>query len=533
MTVLVVDDQISVVSSLIFGIEWKKMGVTKTLKAYSASEARNIIQNQKVDILLCDVEMPVEDGLSLFSWVREQEYPIECIFLTAHADFIYAKEALRLGSFDYILQPARYEDIEMALVRVMDKIQISRKRAEMAFCGDLIHKRKNLFMDAVLHRLFLETGLTQEQAIMDIRKLGIPIEDNCVTYLVLLEIHKETPITSDWENDLLHYTIENVLEELYSSYGYGILLYSKSRSEYLIYIYKKEPCRIEKEIVFSQLEHFIDFYERFNGCRTACYILSSQDIKTLKASVDRLELISSNDVTKNQGVVDGDLEPSGQSGADKIKQFFDSVPMLADNNLYEKICDDAILLLSELSERNLMNADTLIRFYQDFQGILYRSAEKFELSYSDIFEEDADRKRSLKAYSSIEEMKWLIRYSTSFFNEKSASEEKQKTQVDYILQYIRSNIEAEIRRTDIAEAVHLNPNYISRLFRNKTGKSVKEYIMEEKMKLAKELVRNTALPISVITMKVGYNNFSYFAQVYRKMNGLSPAEDREINGRHK
>ncbi len=164
---------------------------------------------------------------------------------------------------------------------------------------------------------------------------------------------------------------------------------------------------------------------------------------------------------------------------------------------------------------------------------MYLSAEKFGITFSEIFEEDAERERFLKAYFSVDEMKWLIRYLTGFFNEKGASEEKQKTQIDYILQYIRSNIESDIRRTDIAEAVHLNPNYVSRLFKNETGKSLKEYIMEEKMELAKELVRSTNLSISVITMKVGYNNFSYFAQVYKKINGLPPAEDRELNGHRK
>ena len=533
MTVLVVDDQISVVSSLIFGIEWKKMGITKTLKAYSASEARNIIQSQQVDILLCDIEMPVEDGLSLFSWVKEMEYPIECIFLTAHADFIYAKEALRLGSFDYILQPARYEDIEKALAKAMDKVQLSRKKAELALSEDLIHKRKNLFLDAVLQRFFLETGYSQEQAAGDIRALGIPLEEDCATYAVLLEIQKESMEAKEWENDLIHYSIENVLEELFSSYGYGILLYARSRSEYILYLYKKEPCVIEKEIIIAQMKHFTEFYEKFNECQTASYLLSCKDTRTLKTIVERLEQIRENDVTRDRGVFDGDLEPSRLSGADRIKQFFDRVPVLVDHHLYEKICDDAVLLLKELAEAKLMNAETLIRFYQDYQGILYRASQEYEISYSEFFEEEADRKRALNAYSSLEDMKWLIRYSTGFLNEKSASEEKQKTQVDYILQYIRSNIESEIRRTDIADAVHLNPNYISRLFRNKTGKSIKEYIMEEKMKLAKELVRNTALPISVITMKVGYNNFSYFAQIYKKMYGLSPVEDRESNGKRR
>jgi two-component system response regulator YesN len=533
MTVLVIDDHISVVSGLFFGIEWKKIGVTKVLKAYNAGEAKKIISSQEIDILLCDIEMPVEDGLSLFSWVKENKYKIECIFLTAHADFIYAKEALRLGSFDYILQPARYEDIEKALVKAMDKIRISRKKEEMVYYEELIQKRKNLFLDAVLRRFFCETGSSQEQAIRDLKNLGIPVQEVCNTFAVCLQIQEESPVIQDWDNDLIRYTIENILEELLAGYGYGILLYSKSRLDYVIYIYKKEPCNIEKGIVVNQLKHFSRIYQEYNGCVTACYLISCNDTRDLKNKADKLEQIKTANVTRDQGVIDGDAKRDAQTGGEEIKHFFSSIGTLVENNLYENICDDAIVLLDNLTGTKLINADTLVRFYQDFLGIMYLSAEKFGITFSEIFEEDAERERFLKAYFSVDEMKWLIRYLTGFFNEKGASEEKQKTQIDYILQYIRSNIESDIRRTDIAEAVHLNPNYVSRLFKNETGKSLKEYIMEEKMELAKELVRSTNLSISVITMKVGYNNFSYFAQVYKKINGLPPAEDREINGHRK
>ena len=86
--------------------------MTKVVPAYNAFEAKQILLTQRVDIMLCDIEMPVENGLALFRWVQEQGLDTECIFLTAHADFYYAKEAVRLGGFDYILQPARYEDIK-------------------------------------------------------------------------------------------------------------------------------------------------------------------------------------------------------------------------------------------------------------------------------------------------------------------------------------------------------------------------------------------------------------------------------------
>ena len=63
------------------------LGVEEPLTAYNAFEARRVFLTNKVDIILCDIEMPVESGISLFRWVKAQNYPVECIFLTAHADF--------------------------------------------------------------------------------------------------------------------------------------------------------------------------------------------------------------------------------------------------------------------------------------------------------------------------------------------------------------------------------------------------------------------------------------------------------------
>ncbi len=96
MTVLIVDDQISILSGLISGIDWNALDVTAIRTADSARIAREILTNESVDILLCDIEMPGENGLSLLRWARNNHMDFVCVFLTSHADFLYAKEALQL-----------------------------------------------------------------------------------------------------------------------------------------------------------------------------------------------------------------------------------------------------------------------------------------------------------------------------------------------------------------------------------------------------------------------------------------------------
>lgn len=122
MNVLVVDDQYDVVQGLLSGIDWTGLGVAEVFAAYSADEAISTLSENDVDLLLCDIEMPPRSGFDVLLFAREQHIPLECIFLTSHANFSYAQSAVKLGSFDYILQPARYEEITQAISRALDKL---------------------------------------------------------------------------------------------------------------------------------------------------------------------------------------------------------------------------------------------------------------------------------------------------------------------------------------------------------------------------------------------------------------------------
>lgn len=123
MTVLIVDDQPDVVRSEEQYVDWKKLGIQRLLTAFSVSEAEKLLLSESVDILLCDVEMPPRSGLELCSLIQGRRLSTRCIFLSAHAEFSYAQEAMRLGGFDYILQPAPYCEIEAAVSRAIKDIQ--------------------------------------------------------------------------------------------------------------------------------------------------------------------------------------------------------------------------------------------------------------------------------------------------------------------------------------------------------------------------------------------------------------------------
>ena len=72
MRLLLVDDQREITESLRKSIDWAKIGIDEVCTAVSAKEAKLIMVNVEIDILLTDIEMPGESGLELFRWTRER-----------------------------------------------------------------------------------------------------------------------------------------------------------------------------------------------------------------------------------------------------------------------------------------------------------------------------------------------------------------------------------------------------------------------------------------------------------------------------
>ncbi|MDO4276272.1 MAG: response regulator [Eubacteriales bacterium] len=135
MTVLIVNDEVWTADMMKEEVDWEGCGIDQVKTAYDADGARKQLMEGQVDILLCDIEMPGENGIELLRWVREKEYDAECIFLTCHANFIYAQEAVKLNCLDYILMPARTEEIQEVLCKVVQGIQKKRDNRQLEQYG--------------------------------------------------------------------------------------------------------------------------------------------------------------------------------------------------------------------------------------------------------------------------------------------------------------------------------------------------------------------------------------------------------------
>lgn len=99
--------------------------------------------------------------------------------------------------------------------------------------------------------------------------------------------------------------------------------------------------------------------------------------------------------------------------------------------------------------------------------------------------------------------------------------------VECAKQYLWDHYNEDITLTDVAEAVSVSTFHLSHLFKKETGSPPIKYLIQCRMEKAKELLRDKKIPITQIALSVGYDSPNYFSTVFKKMEGMSPAEYRK------
>lgn len=97
------------------------------------------------------------------------------------------------------------------------------------------------------------------------------------------------------------------------------------------------------------------------------------------------------------------------------------------------------------------------------------------------------------------------------------------------INYMEQNFQNTISIEDIAAVCGINRSYFGKIFRNSTGRSPQEFLMNYRMVKATELLKLTSLSIADIGSAVGYENQLHFSRAFKNIYGVSPREWRKQN----
>lgn len=98
-----------------------------------------------------------------------------------------------------------------------------------------------------------------------------------------------------------------------------------------------------------------------------------------------------------------------------------------------------------------------------------------------------------------------------------------------VMNYIDKNFQKDLTLIDLALYCHMNPSYISQLFKQKTGVNITRYIENVRIEKSKVLLSMMELSVIDVALHVGYNDANYFSKVFKKNTGLSPTQYQQMH----
>ncbi|RME62617.1 MAG: response regulator, partial [Nitrospirae bacterium] len=109
----------------------------EVFQAGSPSEAIQVVEENRIDVVVSDLKMPEMDGVELLKHIKEVSPLTEIIIMTGYATVASAVEAMKYGAFDYIEKPFRAEELKLIVQKALEhkKLREENLRLREAISG--------------------------------------------------------------------------------------------------------------------------------------------------------------------------------------------------------------------------------------------------------------------------------------------------------------------------------------------------------------------------------------------------------------
>lgn len=521
LNILLVDDEIDILDGISAGVNFDSIGISGIYTATNADEARLILQSTNIDIMLTDIEMPVENGLDLLAWVRANDYDIVTLFCTSYADFNYAKKAVEMQSFDYFLKPISYAALEETLKCAAEEVK-SRKSMQ----NYKKHSQYWLSCQKENKRDFWTGIIFSASSISEIlstsKENGLDYGENdsfTVCTLILIDDSVELP---KWKI----YGFRNIAEEIFARGGISPeAMIPFSDANWVLAI--RETSDLKVEHLQDVLTQLIECANKYLDSSLNCYYSLGCNFNNIRDKNNFIKEVYVDDVISENVVCDAtkyDLKTSGYSS-----EHINKWDLLLSTGKRDELVCTIEKYLYEMAEKDKVNFVFLRSLRLDLIQMLYILLSQKEINAHKLFVNERYDKLLANSLKSVKKFLQYIDCAYSIaFDYINFTQESQSV-VGQVKQYINTHLGEEINRTAIASHVFLNPDYLARLFKKETGQSIGAYLQERRLHEAKKLLVQSSIPVNEIAQQVGYDNFSYFSHVFREKTGMSPNEYRKEN----
>lgn len=529
---LLVDDERAILEGLAFNIDWDCMGIQEVFRAEDAAAALTILKEHPIDLIITDVRMPGMDGITMSETVLRQWPYTKLIFLSGYKDFEYARRAIDVKAFQYVLKPVRYEELE-AIVRkaIAELEQDFQKRSIIEEAEQRIHEMQPFLQERYLY-LWLEK---------DRRR---PWEEPGGAAECGLELYPEdwgfwlSVQVDHWSGQALNDGVLNVaITELVrlilgtdcrfvpfpNFSGVHNLLFLSPGSEAIHPHFKRIIDRLET-LQFSIGQSL--------SCQVSLFWDYPVPLEQLGEAYRRLHQRIRLRMGCLAGAISGP-DPLDPLRSHELKSLHShpSFATLVSGCRREQALEWVCGAFRELREPELQTQDNILQIYHTVVGTLISDSNQRKIPLAEWGREYQEFFENAHTITTVEAFFELCRSAVAaYFDCVLAHQQNQSTRLaEHLKALIAEQLTTEISVTRLARQFNYNAVYLSRVFKEETGLSLQDYIIRVRIDRAKELL-NSGERVGDVAAKVGYENFPHFSRIFKKVVGVSPKQYQSKEG---
>lgn len=520
MQLLIVDDEMMAIQGISMLLEWKEIGIEQVWTAMTLAEARSIIAEEEIDLLLCDIEMRSENGLHLVDWVNKNYPLICCIILTGHVNFDYTRKAIELKVMDYLSKPIDARSLKISLAKAVNKRNQNRKKQE-------VEVQNKKAAEWYMFRYLLRGGMSREEIRSELIKhqLSMPLDGKYC--MLFVKIRKWNEEYEESEKDKVNMLMSTTLMQDYFA-QYHIYAQKISRDSMII-CFASDVKDAALDRICERSEKFVSYCKTYFLCELCIYIASQICIEELGAKSQYLQEFDRNNFLRNQGVMLAEKK--------KKPDIYFTCPdwkvwkLLLTQHAYESLkADINSYMESEYLVKNI-NPSRMQKIIEDFEDMFVVMLSERGIEADLVKNQPRIRALREGAGNSISQcIEWMHGCADCIAMEFD-EEKKQKSVAEVICDYLNEHPFESVSRDELASLVYMSPDHMAKIFKKEMGMTISDYLIEIKMQQAAQLLVKTEFSVSYIASNIGYSNISHFSGAFKKQYGLTPSEYRRQHSR--
>jgi YesN/AraC family two-component response regulator len=473
---------------------WEDEGFELYPPVYNAEDARNLMKENPADIVLLDMFMPGENGVSLSRYIADTYPKTAILAVSSHDDYDYVRELLKNGAHDYILKHRlNGEALNHALRGIADKLSGQALPVLSSAAADLRERiRLWLFngsrcpfppgknrLALTLARLPMDLSLPEQvRAIISPAVISL-IEGNSAEDVEISALFREPDVYISCFN--FHDTVS---EKKIVSF---LALHDEKIRNTIRLIYNLEYFRREAPLLVSpvaipgQIRRMLDSFS-FDPA----FSRSGGIGITLSLARKKIFTVA--------------LAEKNKAGVELLLHRIFSSMKEEDRGARLSIARDiADLLVGFIKERNLrapLESRILLEWIQE------RSPGECEMRFKELFRLVIDGVGTNRALGESPEISDHVRQAA-----------------DYILEHYASDLSLE----ETASALKISPSYLSRLYKRETGFSFVDGLNRVRVDAARVCLLD-GMSLKQTASLCGFRYYNYFIKVFKDYTGITPAD---------